>query len=93
MNAEVTAENRLDCAKPHGKHHVPSDTSSPTPISHDQNTHKDQGNVQVFVALPREIPVVFFRFSLKLVVELHSGVDPSSSAARHGIQGITEGRF
>lgn len=80
MNAEVTAENRPDCTKPHGKHPAQSDSSSPL-CSTRADTHKDKRGIQVFVVFLLKILVVFIHFPLKLVVELHSGVETSCSAA------------
>ena len=61
----------------------PRVTSSSSSPSHSVriNTHKDKGGVQVFVVFPLEIPVMLFHFSLKFVVELHPGIDASSSVA------------
>ena len=92
MNAEVTAENRPDCMKPHGKHQVPSDSSGPIRTAR-FHTHKDYGSIQVSVALLLESLVVLFYLLLKLVVELHSGVGASPGAAQHGLQCITRSLF
>lgn len=77
MNAEVTAENKPDYTKPRGEHKVPSDSSSPIHSTR-LNTHKNKRGIQVLVVFPLKIPVMLFHFSLKLAVELRSGVGPSS---------------
>ena len=84
INADVTAENKPDCVKLRGKYQVPSNLQNPTPGTR-INTHKDKGGIQILVVLLLKVPVVFFHFSLKLVVELHSGVNPRPSAAQHGL--------
>ena len=87
MNADVTAENRPDCTKPHGKRQVPG---GPHP-QYTTNTHENERGIQVFVVLLLEVPIVFFHFSLELVVELHSRVDSRPSAAQHRLQGAAKG--
>jgi len=90
MNADVTAENKPDWAKPHSKRHVPSDSQSPALWTR-MNTHKDERGIQIFIISLLEVPVVFFYFALELVVELYPGVETGSSAAQHRLQGIPEG--
>ena len=53
-------------------------------------THENQGDIQVIVVSLLEFPVVLLHFSLKPVVEIHSGVDASFSATKHGLQGTPE---
>jgi len=57
------------------------------------DTHKNQGGIQIFVVFLLKVSIMFFHFSLELVVELHSGVNPRSSASQHGLQGIAESLF
>jgi len=84
MNADVTAENKPDYAKPHGKRQTPG-----TRI----NTYKDERGIQIFIIPPFKIPAVSFHLSLELVVELRPWVSPRFSATQHGLQGIVEGVF
>ena len=75
MNAEVTAENKPDCAKLYDQ---------PNPLYGSRiNTHKDERGIQIFIVFLLKIPVVFLHFSLKLVVELHSGVGTNPGAPYH----------
>ena len=90
INADVTAENRPDCMRPHGKRQV-AGGSYQNPISSTRmDTHKNQGGIQVLIVFLLEVPIVLFHFSLKLVVELHSGVDSGSGAAQYGPQGTAK---
>jgi len=57
------------------------------------STHENQGGIQIFVVFLLEISITFFHFPLELVVELHSGVGPRSSASKYGLQGIAESLF
>ena len=88
----MTAENKPDCAKPHGKYQAMNNSKNPA-FSARIATYKDQRGIQIFIPFPLEVPVVFFHFSLEFVVELHPGVNPRSSATQHGLQGIAKGLF
>ena len=61
------------------------------------NTYKDERSTQIIVVFLLKIPVVPFHFSSKLVVELHSGVNPTIWwGVRHGDEsggGQPAGRF
>ena len=83
-------------ARMDGKHQAPIDESpNPTPSTR-TNTHKNKRGIQISVVLRLEVPVVFFHFPLKLVVELRSGVgrtfSPQGSAAGGGVHGDRVGR-
>ena len=92
MNADVTAENRPDCIRPCGEYQIPRRYSKPTPGTQ-VDTHENKGGVEVFIVFLLEVPIVFIHFSLELVVELRSGIEPRSSDPQHGLQGVTEGLF
>ena len=79
-----------------GKHQASSDESPNPAPSTRTNTHKNKRGIQISVVLRLEVPVVFFHFPLKLVVELRSGVcrtfSPQGSAAGGGVNGDRVGR-
>jgi hypothetical protein len=90
INADATAENKPDCANPHG---ISSPAVPKCRCSTQPSTYKNKCSIQIFIVLLLKVPVVFFRFPLKLVVEVHPGVTPNSSIIQHGLQGIAEGVF
>ena len=55
------------------------------------DTHENQGGIQVFIVFLLEVPIVFFYLSLKLVVELHPGIDSGSGATDYRLQGTAKG--
>ena len=61
------------------------------------NTYKDERSIQIIVVFLLKVPVVPFHFSSKLVVEFHSGVNPTIWwGVRHGDEsgrGQPAGRF
>ena len=78
MNAEVTAENRPD-----------SPTHQPYWFCERDETHKNEGGVQIFIVLLLKVIVVFSDFLLESFIETGPGVG-ATVLLQHRLQDVTQ---